>query len=1059
MIASSWHLDQYVTTNSIFTNRPVYVNKSEKKFLIPPTFDAEIASKTAQKVFEFMRVHRTSRSVLASPSLRRRLEPFASVKSVPEFGGKLDLLLDEVSTYNGVADKARLSDLLVALWWAGCLAFPRDGSPHLGKMYIQTSYWGEDDFGRRPQELVDRFLKTSSAHSRTKSLQARALMVVMLGVAGLKDVGDLTPDIADGRFANLKIAPSITATLVSMIREMHGSDAEWLSFQHYGPFGRKATRSDNGFQWAHESDAALEAWATLAEEFLSQQLRNVTKFRTALNCFFDLLIAHPDLPRDPLVFVSSATSLPVNLNAVEVSDPVKHGWQEFFDWVLATRCTAEDDNGHPYRLPGFRNPLTKRLQNSSRHIESVRDAMPTRYVRRLREIIEENDFHWPRTAFEPGTDTFRWRDAATGEWRDIFSPVRALAILMKLEIPERTFQVRVCNSGEADPERYDRDSNSWVVNTHPLAGQTPYGQPMGLARQIRDIRANRVFTGLYFNTNKTGDIGKDPEDRGHVVPWENQRVLEIYDRLRRWQEKYNPIIHPTPWLQLREDAISKRYSADILRSRGAETFLFRDPCSAYPNQPVAATRLVVFWNKLCAELERRLAEEGETAPGGGPITLVTRNKTGNPTGTQFTLHSLRVTMITAWAEAGVPIEILMKVAGHATVIMTLYYTKQTVAHITDILNAASADTMRKEQENWQAWLRSKSYDNLEPLIACNDIAGRASFADAPAISIVRRDHGICPVGCSRCHEGGPAIPSAMGTKKNAPVPGGPQNCVRCRFFITGPCFLLGLSAHFDDIGLRYREASKRYVEVSGAFERLDYLRKQAASQREPFTRHSELEILSSTLDQRTREVDEFALTWHATYNLIEQSLALLRNPNAKDGDEGKTALITVGSGDDLDFALELDERGEREFELLDKICQSSVFFSSIDPSVPNLKRMRRFDSFLTKSGYEPAFIDMSEEEALAAGNEFSRFLYTRFGRETVNRLVNGEQTLRSLGVEVEARITGEVAAITGRRLERAGRTRLIDVESDVGPDSAAPEGSLHAKVGRELSLSIRLDDQ
>jgi hypothetical protein len=259
------------------------------------------------------------------------------------------------------------------------------------------------------------------------------------------------------------------------------------------------------------------------------------------------------------------------------------------------------------------------------------------------------------------------------------------------------------------------------------------------------------------------------------------------------------------------------------------------------------------------------------------------------------------------------------------------------------------------------------------------------------------------------------------------VPGGAQNCVRCRFFITGPCFLVGLSAYFDDIGFRYRLASRKYVEASNDFDRLDHERRRALAAGVPFTRHNELETLSSNLDQRTREVDEIALTWHATYNLIQQCIAVLRNPEIKD-DSTKTALITVGGDTDLDYILELDEHGEREFELLDKLCQSAVFFKSLDATVPNLKRMRRFDAMLMRSGYEAVFVELSEEEALAAGNEFSRFLYSRYGREETNKLLNGQRALKGLGIDAEERFVEHFSKITGRQLARIDQRKLLEAD-------------------------------
>jgi hypothetical protein len=919
---------------------------------------------------------------------------FEDVTDVQTFGRAVDMLFEEGQHIKGTVNRGRITNLLVALWEADCLALPRMSSPLLGRFRPQDGYWGSDRTTLR--ELFLGFDEVSTGEN--KLTQLRMLGVIALALSGVREIGDLTPEIVHGRLAPAKLGPSTAAAILLMMKARYGRERVSFTFDSYGPFGKRSTRDDSSFAWVVARDISLERWRSLAEEWMGEGGHAVNDRRVALNKFMDQLILHRDLPRDPLKFLSSSTVVPSTLATEFKNRTLLNLAAAFLDWILSTRCTGEDDNGHPYRLPGYRNPLNRETIPAVKYGESVRDAMPTRFVRRLREIIVEDDYAWPKRAFERGTDEIRWRDPDTGRWENVWSPVRALAIEMKLELPERTFQVRVANSGEADPERFDISTGEWRPNKHPLAGQLPYEKPMGLPRRIYDARTNSEFTGLYFNTNKTGDLGRAAADRGHVIPWQNMAVLSIADRMRSWQEKYNPVLEPTRWSEIKE--IRRNFPPDVLEERGAETFLFRDACAAHTNWPVANTRLNLFWIKLCEELESRLAAEGETGFGGKPILLTNKGADGRTSSAVYNLHSLRVTMITAWAEAGVPIDILMKVAGHATAIMTVYYQKHSIAHVTELLNAASSEMMLSEQGNWQAWLKSKSHEELTPLVAHNDPAGLSSLFESSPTSAIRRDHGICPVSCSRCHEGGPRVEGAV-TKKHLPVPGGPQNCVRCRFFITGPCFLLGLSAHFDDVGFRYREASRNYLNVSKEFEHLDHERRLAVETNTPFLRHPDLERLSSHLDQRTREVDEIAMTWHATYNLIQQSLGILRStPETHEVGEDKNALIVVGDESDLDYVLELDERGELEFELLDKICQTSVFFKSIDATMPNLKRMRRFDTLLIRSGHEPVFVNMSEEEALAVGNEYARYLYNKLGRTATNQIVSGRRTLENLGVAV-----------------------------------------------------------
>lgn len=1014
--------DSFKRVRSELTGRDMIVNTSESLFLIPPSFDPTVARNVVTSTLDsFIKYKPTT-------ELRPFLKTLTYPESSREFAVALDDLIMRGCKIPGNTNVGRIADVLIALWLNDCIALPRESTKLLGRFHGGIIFRNADLKSPHPQEIVDVLRKVSTFKFNVTLL--RRLVSVIFSIVGVKEIGDLTPSVVDGSLRRAKSGPTLSNLLTTVIRDRHGVGSVTFTSNDYGPFGKQAAKTDNEFKWIIDRNPDLKDWRDFGRQWLDTTIkRDVNRRRIGVAQFLLYLAEHPHLPRGPKEFLSTGSKISPLFGLEFSSAPMVAAVGEFMNWTLDTHFIAEDDHGHPYRLPGFRNPILPTRYPIARPAETVRDAMPTRFVRRLKEILEEDDFVWPRTAFEKGADNIRWRDPNTGEWMTIWSPVRAYAILMKLELPERTFQIRVCNSGEADLERYDPHSDRWTPNGHQLAGKTPYFKPMGLARKILDHRTGKMFTGLYFNTNKTGDVGKSAEDRGHVIPWQNERVLSIYNNLRSWQEKYNPIERTTKWSDLQEDAILKKSSRDILTDRGAETFLFRDPCSRFPEQPLTHTRLTAFWNKLCTELEDRLAREEETAPGGERIQLVIRDKSGDVSGTIYNLHSLRVTMITAWAEAGVPIDVLMKVAGHATAIMTIYYRKISISHVTDILNSASVSMMLNEQGNWQAWIRSKAYDDLGKIVAYNDTISLRTFSEASNASLARQDYGICPVGCGRCHEGGPLVEGNV-NKKYHPVPGGPQNCVRCRFFITGPCFLLGLQAHFDEIGFKYREASRAYATAATEFDKLDHQRKRAAAEKRPFFDHHRLEVLSSTADQRTREVDELALTWHACYNLIQQCIELLRRKKTETPADGNN-LIAIGSQNDLEYALELDEMGEREFELLDKICQSSVFFSFINPQIPNMYRMRHFDQLLQRNGFDPIFFEMTDEEAFAAGNTLSRFLYTRFGRENVNGLMAGSNILRTLGVDAEEAFSRVLSEVSGRQLDLRGRHKRIELKGQV----------------------------
>src|SRR5690606_9562085 len=89
--------------------------------------------------------------------------------------------------------------------------------------------------------------------------------------------------------------------------------------------------------------------------------------------------------------------------------------------------------------------------------------------------------------------------------------------------------------------------------------------------------------------------------------------------------------------------------------------------------PPSQRRRDQAWQELMLETERRWNEMNPDRP----IKIVKRQRdTGQPYGALYNLHGLRVTGLTRLFMSGVPIEILSKlVAGHAGLIMTLYYLK------------------------------------------------------------------------------------------------------------------------------------------------------------------------------------------------------------------------------------------------------------------------------------------------------------------------------------------------------------------------------------------------
>ena len=225
-----------------------------------------------------------------------------------------------------------------------------------------------------------------------------------------------------------------------------------------------------------------------------------------------------------------------------------------------------------------------------------------------------------------------------------------------------------------------------------------------------------------------------------------------------------------------------------------------------------------------------------------------------------------------------------------------------------------------------------------------------------------------------------------------------------------------------------------------SFETLEAEYNDARQNGAPVTKQQtqQLEITASNLDQQTLAVDELALSWHAAYRLIEQCIGILRATGQapQQGDTATYALVAVGGAQNLEAALEETDN----FEILDRVCQSAVFFDGIDATLPNLKRMRAFDAMLKRNGYDPVFFELTEKDALDAGNQLAAFLYTRFGKGKTHALLAGKETLKRLGVEKA--VAQHLAGTTPIRLKRSLASSELPGTADY-PALAKPKEHEH----------------
>ncbi|WP_425219001.1 gamma-mobile-trio integrase GmtZ [Ralstonia solanacearum] len=473
----------------------------------------------------------------------------------------------------------------------------------------------------------------------------------------------------------------------------------------------------------------------------------------------------------------------------------------------------------------------------------------------------------------------------------------------------------------------------------------------------------------------------------------HQDAFYWLEKLRNWQEKYNPILRSTAWTELDRRHINAK--SDVQLAGYPNTcFLFRLPEARDGERHLPPTEETLDkpWLRLLEALELRLAERGETHRNGTPIRLLPPLEAQTGKTTLFPLHSLRVSLITALAlEGQVPFPILQKLVGHSRLLMTLYYTRPGASHIRDLLNGATARLEAKKEASIQNFLLDTEHDAILQKAICNSVPSlSAAIPQHPAArnpaGWMPMHHGLCLVGGNTsevednnsvggCYNGGTMIAkgSLSTNPKYGPVPGGSRNCVRCRWFVTEPHFLPALAAHFNTLAYHFDEA--RIACVSREIELQD-LKKQKADAEDtgqPFSRLEAYRQAERVWESAMKRFSDLAEDLVACWRLIERCKVALEAPQG-DG----TQLVAAGTAGDVHVGF---EETESELQQLAGVCENVEVYPDLEPGKAVFRRSQLLDAVLFRDDLPPMFMLLSEQEQLLAGNAFMRRLAQQMNPE------------------------------------------------------------------------------
>ena len=676
---------------------------------------------------------------------------------------------------------------------------------------------------------------------------------------------------------------------------------------------------------------------------------------------------------------------------------------EFLEYVITHHLTEEDpETGEIVRVMEARNPFALMMNSqtvtSPKRSESTKPCLQYHFVKKAQSwIIPENaksfkdlkhlhnfDADWIKV--KKSQIDFLDADCVYKQVHKqyfLWQPISWIHTYALTKVPLRGRQIAYNDSGEAD--QFIADVNDagkiiWEQNKSDIAGFT---SQQSFIRRMKDDQL-----GMFITTNKTSNRGE-----GYTIPWIPEDLAYWLVKLRKWQQKYNPLSSPTPWMR----CIRTNLNETQRKQKGVNCFLFRAFGDIEPSN--VGNALTPRLAAALYHIQPKSLKLATLASGSKGFTL-------NHYKSQYTPHSMRVSLITAYVmEMGMPVEVVMKIVGHSSIVMSIYYCKVTQHDIRERLEKGEKLALKEKARATQIQIESNKIEEAKnQLVANNDELLSSLSNDIPTGNFMFRDYGICPYGASRCEDGGEEIGSSQLRAHVTSGYLGQQNCVRCRHFMTGPAFLGGLTSLANEVLLQANLQSDICAELA---HKIDVLERKInkLDQEEYFHEiqnkafdtelREQLEIdqrkLESEYESAAKKMDMFLCDLQATYKLVKQTQALTRA--SIESDTNEFALLRQP---EAELQIEIDEVSP--LQQLHEVCENATIFESANASIAIVPRSQLLDRMAHINNLAPSLFMLNEKMQLEAGNQMVQLLKSRLKTwQRVNEVVSGAIKFSELG--------------------------------------------------------------
>ena len=670
------------------------------------------------------------------------------------------------------------------------------------------------------------------------------------------------------------------------------------------------------------------------------------------------------------------------LNSLKPSTSRGLNWAvvEFCNFILNEKMTSEDEEtGELIRVPGARNPFLLRpeeLEVRDRRGETTKCALAYQYVdaakrwlvpQRAKTFADMTHLHWFETDWieiDPSILDSNDPDCVFKEEKGkikIWCPIYWMHAFALMSVPARGRQLAYNDSGEGDSRIpvIRGDGLVWEDNSNTLRG---LNDNQGFVKYY----AGDEF-GMYFTTNKTSAYGQ-----GYSVPWIPMDLAYWLVRLREWQNKYNPVLRPMPWIECERTNLNEPQRL----AKGANFFLFREFGQEDPG---------IFGARLTDRLAVALYHSQPRK-----LSLATCN--GNPKKlsnyqSKYTPHSMRVSLITAYVlEFGLSVEIVMKIAGHASIVMSIYYVKIGQPLLRTRFNEGEKRALKDKAFAAQRMIEQNRIESIKDELIANDALAITALVEQRSVgSQLFRDYGICPFGGSRCEDGGQRIGKTL---IHGSVPAGymgSQNCPRCRHFVTGPVFVGGLLSLFNEISLQARYQSRKYECLEGdiaglrgeidSFDAEEYLANKACVEFDSEERDlAEIRTrkLKSELESAAKKLDMLLCDIQAIGVLIRQCEALANKKTVVNEVCSKPQLILQKENE-----LSLSFEEVSVFQQLSEVCENAEIYESASADLAIAPRSQILDKMMVANNLAPRMFNLTSVQQLRVGNQLVNLFMSR----------------------------------------------------------------------------------